>query len=137
MARPAFSLAVGRVNTIGPITLAAMGPLVAFAAHTAKVRMPETGKIIGMTLNVGVKGGTHVDSSVDVLDDGVSLLAAVFDVDALTAGTPVDKEGTALAGGAASVAKDSVLSIVLAEAGGTAPTYSDATLQIDYVSLGD
>jgi len=140
MARPGYSLGVksggGQVKSL-MVTLAHMGPLVAFAAHSMKVRMPETGAIIGMTFNVGTRGGTHVTSALDVLNGAVSLLAATFDVDALTPGTPIDKEGSALAAGAASVAKDSTLVFTTSESGGTSPTWGDATLQIDYVPLGD
>lgn len=141
MARPGYGIGTkagggGQVKTL-TLTLAHMGPLVAFAAHTMKIRMPETGKVIGMTLNVGTRGGTHVTSAVDVQKDGVTMLAAAFDIDALTPGTPIDKEGAALAANADSVAKDATVSFVATEAGGTSPTWGDATVQIDYVPLGD
>lgn len=141
MARPGYALGMPRPLSI-VVALAHSGPLVAFAAHTAKVRLPQRGKIIGITLNIGAKGGTHSTSTVDVLKattggSGTSLLAALFDAAALTAGTPVDKEGTALAAAADEVAKDQEIRVTLAESGGTSPTYSDATLQIDYVPLGD
>lgn len=137
MARPGLSAGQGlRVQSI-IVTLVGAAPLVAFAAHTIKLLMPQTGQFVGATLNIGTRGGTHVTSAIDVQDDGVSILAATFDVDALTPGTPVNKEGSALAAGAASVAKDSVLSIILTESGGTSPTYADATLQLDYIPLGD
>jgi hypothetical protein len=48
----------------------------------------------------------------------------------------VQKEGSALQNVSA-VAKDTVLSITQAESGGTNPTYGAATVQIDYVPLGD
>jgi hypothetical protein len=137
MARPGFSAGIGMRPQSLIITLAPAGPLIAFAAHTGKIRMPQKGQILGMTLNVGARGGTHVTSAIDVQKDGVTMLVATFDVDALTPGTPVDKEGSALAANAASVAKDAVISYVLTEAGGTAPTFGDCTLQIDYIPLGD
>lgn len=138
MARPAFSLGVGasRIKTL-TVALLAGSPLVAFAAHTIKLRMPERGQIVGCTLDVGLRGGTHVTSTLDVQAVAVSLLAAVFDVDALTPATPVDKEGAALSAAAASVAKDTELRIVTTESGGTAPTWADAMVSIDYVPLGD
>lgn len=137
MARPGYSIGIPTRPTTLMVTLANMGPLVAFAAHTVKIRMPQRGKIIGMTLNVGTRGGTHVGSALDVQKEGVTMLAATFDVDALTPGTPIDKEGSALAANADPVAKDATISIVTTEAGGTAPTWGDATLQIDYIPLGD
>jgi hypothetical protein len=136
MARPGYSLGITRPQSI-IISLASMGPLVAFAAHTKKIQLPQRGKIIGIGLNVGARGGTHSTSTVDVLANGVSLLSAVFDVAALTPGTPVQKEIANLVAGAASVAKDAVISVVLAESGGSSPTYSDADLQIDYQPLGE
>lgn len=140
MSRPSYSLATksgggGQVKSL-IVTLHGMG-LIAFAALTRKIQMPETGKIVGIHFNVAAKGGTHVTSSVDVLKGATSLLAAAFDVDALVAGTPVDKEGTDLSAAADSVAKDAVISIVTAEAGGTTPTWQGVDIQIDYVPLGD
>ncbi len=136
MARPAIGPGVkcSGLKTI-VVSILAGQALAAFAAHTIKLRMPETGRVRGATLNVGLRGGTHVTSALDIQDDGVSILAATFDVDALTPGTPVDKEGTDLV--STPVAKDSVLSIVTTEAGGTAPTWADATVQIDYEPLAD
>ncbi len=140
MSRPGYSLGAkagggGQVKSL-IVSLHGMG-LIAFAAHTRKITMPETGKIIGITLNVAAKGGTHSTSTVDVKKASTSLLAAVFDVAALTAGTKVDKEGTALAAAADSVAKDAVLSVILAESGGSSPTWQGVDIQIDYVALGD
>jgi hypothetical protein len=137
MTRPAFSLGVNqKVNSL-VVSILAGQALATFVAHTAKVIMPQTGKIIGITLNVGLRGGTHSTSTVDVLAGATSLLAALFNVTSLTPGTPVNKEGSALAAGADSVAKDTVLSITSAESGGTSPTWADVTVQIDYVPLGD
>lgn len=140
MARPPFSRANGGVKTLGPVTLAGAGALIAFAAATIKIRMPESGYLVGAELNLGARGGTHVTSAIDVQDDGVSVLTTPFDVDALTPGTPVEKVGAALtnsATGGPLIAKDSVISIILTEAGGTSPTYQAATVQLDYVPVGD
>lgn len=140
MARPGYGSGIkgggGHVKTIGPITISA-SVLAAFAAITYKCRMPETGKIVGVTMNVAGKGGTHSTSTLDVLKSTTSLLAATFDVAAAVAGTPVDKEGSALAAAADVVAKDAELRITLAESGGTSPTTQGLTVQIDYVPLGD
>lgn len=141
MARPGFSQGVksgggGQVLSL-ILTIVGLEALAAFAAGSLKLRMPATGKIIGMTANVESVGGTHVTSTLDVSNGATSLLAAPFDVAAMTPGTPVDKEGSALAAGAASVAKDAELRATLATSGGTNPTVRGLTLQIDYVPLGD
>lgn len=139
MARPGYSLGVkggSQVKTLN-VSMLCGAALAAFTASTQKLRMPEKGKIIGITLNVGQRGGTHATSTVQVQNGATSLLGAAFDVAALTPGTPVDKEGTDLAAAADSVAKDSELRVVVAVTGGTSPTWADVTVQIDYVALGD
>ncbi len=107
--------------------------LATFAAHTLKFTIPFKCKVIGARLNVGLRGGTHVTSAVDIQKGGVSILAAAFDVDALTPGTPVDKEIADLAAGADPVAANAELSIVCTESGGTSPTWADVTVQVHYV----
>jgi len=111
--------------------------LEATVAGTRKLRMPQRGKIIGATLNLGLKGGTHGTNTLDILSGATSLLAAAFDVAAAVAGTPIDKEGSDLAAAAADVAKDATISVAVAVSGGSSPTWGAATLQIDYVPLGD
>lgn len=140
MSRPAYSLGAkagggGQVKSL--IVTLKDSVSGAFGDLTRKLQMPETGKIIGIHLNVAARGGTHSTSTVDVVADATSVLAAVFDVAALTPGTPVDKEGSALAAAADSVAKDTVLSVVQTEDGGSSPTWQGVDLQIDYVPLGD
>lgn len=137
MSRPGYSLGAG-VRPQSLIVPLVAGPTAqAFAALTVKAKLPQKGKIIGIDLNFASKGGTHSTSTVDVQDDGVSLLGAPFDVAGTAAGTTIAKEGSDLAAGAAAVAKDSVLSVVLAEAGGSSPTWGGASVQIDYIPLGD
>lgn len=141
MARPGYSTAVKGGATVKSITytVAQLGALVAYAAGSLKFRMPEKGQIIGVTANVAAGGGTHSTSTLDVSNAGTSLLVAPFDVAAMVAaaGTVVDKEGSALAAGAASVAKDAEIRLTAAESGGTSPTVRGLTVQIDYVPLGD
>lgn len=141
MARPGYSTAVKGGATVKTITftISQLGALVAYAAGSLKFRMPETGKVVGVSLNVAAGGGTHSTSTIDVLKASTSLLVAAFDVTAAVAaaGTIVDKEGSALAAAADSVAKDAVISITAAESGGTSPTTRGLTIQIDYVPLGD
>ena len=111
--------------------------LATFAAHTLKVALPSRAKLIGAMVNVGLRGGTHVTSTLDIKNGSTSLLASTFDLAALTPGTPVHKEIAGLAAGAADVAQNVEISIVTAESGGTSPTWADVTVQIDYVDLGD
>jgi hypothetical protein len=111
--------------------------LAAYTAGSAKLTMPERGKIVGITMNVGGKGGTHSTSTLDVLEGATSLLAALIDVAAATAGTPVQVEGSGLAAAADVVAKDAELVFTMAESGGSSPTAKLLTVQVDYVPLGD
>lgn len=136
MARPAVSLGIHAPRTLN-LSILCGAALAPFTAATLKLRMPQTGQVIGVTLNVGQRGGTHATSTVDVRNGAATLLGAVFDVAALTPATPVDKEGANLAAAAASVAKDSTINIVVAVSGGSSPTWADATVQIDYIPLGD
>jgi hypothetical protein len=141
MARPSYSLGskAGGGGQVKSLVVSALcgSALAAFTAATWKLRMPEKGQIVGVTLNVGQRGGTHSTSTVQVQNAGTSVLGAAFDVAALTPGTPVDKEGANLAAAAASVAKDAELRVIVAVSGGSSPTWADATVQIDYVPLGD
>jgi hypothetical protein len=141
MARPGYSIGTkagggGSVKSL-IVSLHGMG-LIAFAALTRKIALPESGVIQAITLNVAARGGTHSTSTVDVKSGSTSLLTALFDVAALTPGTPVEKLAANLtATGQAVVAKDAVISIVTAESGGTSPTWQGVDLQIDYVPVGD
>jgi hypothetical protein len=137
MARPSYSQGVHAAPRTLTLSILCGAALTAFGAATQKLRMPCTGQIVGITLNVGQRGGTHVTSTVDVKAGNTSLLGALFDVAALTPATPVDKEGSNLSAAAASVAKDAVISVVTAQAGGTSPTWADVTVSIDFVPLGD
>jgi hypothetical protein len=138
MSRPAISIGAGQRPQSLVVSIGCGTPLAAFAAQTQKLRMPQKGLIVGVTLNVGQRGGTHVTSTLDIQNGVTSILAALFNVATLTPGTPVDKEGAALAAAAGVVvAKDAALSIITAQAGGTSPTWADVTVQIDYIPLGD
>lgn len=137
--RPKYSLgtkAGGSVKSL-VVTLLGGSALATFAAHTLKVALPERAKLIGVMVNVGLRGGTHSTSTLDVKNGSTSLLGTAFDVAALTPATPVHKEIASLASGAAEVAQNTEISIVTAESGGTSPTWADVTVQIDYVALGD
>lgn len=135
-ARPEYATAMGKPHSL-VLSLLVGGALTAFSAKTGlfKAVLPFKAKVIGVRLTVGQKGGTHVTSALDVLAGGVSLLAAVFDVDAAVAGTPIDKEIADLAAGAAAVAANSEITINTTESGGTSPTWADVMVQIDFVPL--
>lgn len=135
MARPGYNLGSVRPVSLA-ITLVSALAAQAFAAGSFKLRMPQRGKIIGMTLNLGATGGTYSTGTLDVLNGATSLLAAPFNVAAAVAGTPIDKEGAALAAAADDVAKDSTIVVTAAVSGGSSPTWGAVTLQIDYVPLG-
>lgn len=135
MARPEYALSMpGIQSMIIPIVPMAAANA-AFAAHTLKVLMPVKAKIVGIGLNVGVKSGTFSTATLDVLAGATSLLAAAFDVAAATAATPIQKEDSALAAGAASVAAGTTINITTAESGGSSPVWNDVTVQIDYVRI--
>jgi hypothetical protein len=136
MSRPAVARAVGGVMSrdfhfTGAVTVT--GGITGLL----KTIIGQSARILGVTLQYRAKGGTHVATAVDVKVGGTSILAATFDVDATAAGTLMHAEGTGLAAGAASVAKDATLQVDVTEAGGTTPTITDMTLQIDYLPLGD
>ncbi len=133
MARPVQNL--GNPPILSIVVSLAGPALVAFADLTKQVRLPQRGKIVGVDLNVAGRGGTHSTSTVDLKVGSTSLLAAAFDVAALTPGTVVTKESAALAAGAADVAAG-MLNIVIDEGSGSSPTWQGADLQIDYVPLG-
>lgn len=141
MARPGFSMGIkagggGQVKSL-IVTTHHLAALAAWAAGTIKLTLPERGQIVGVTFNVAEKGGTHGTSTVDVLAGSDSLLGSVIDVEAATAGTPVLREGDDLSAEAVDVAKDTTINITLASSGGSSPTARGATVQIDYVPLGD
>lgn len=136
MPRPEYNLAAGVPMTFTfPMLVGAA--LTAFAAKTGFIqfRAPRKMKIIGITLNVNQRGGTHSASALNVLAGGTTLLGSTFSVNGLTPGTPVDKEGTDLTAAADVVAKDTLITVNLTESGGTSPTWADVTLQIDAIPV--
>lgn len=134
-ALPKYSKGIGGPKTL-LFGLLAGAPLAAFEAHTLKFTMPERGTVIGIRLNVGLRGGTFNIGTLDVKAGSSSLLTAVFDVAALTPATPVDKEVADLTAAATGIAANTEMSIVSAVTTGTSPTWADVTVQIEYVPLG-
>lgn len=140
MARPKYSLAVkgGGGGQVKSLTLTLTGmTLEALVARTAKLIMPEKGKIIAVTANVAAKGGTPGTDTLDVTAGATSLLAATFNLNTIVAGTPVQKDGAGLSATADSVAEGTELRFTTAQSGGTSPTLALLTVQVDYVPLGD
>lgn len=135
MARPKFAVGMPGIRKL--IVTITGSVLEAFIAGTSKISMPCTGKVVGVGLNIGAVGGTYSVATLDVTKDGTSILTAAFDVAAAVGGTPIQKEGTALAAGAASVAAGAVIGLTTAVTGGTSPTWRLAVVEIDYVPLGD
>jgi hypothetical protein len=137
MSRPAYSAGIGLRPQSIIITTHQLAALAAFAAGAIKFTMPQSGTIIGITMNVAEKGGTHGTSTVDVKAGDDSVLGSVIDVAGATAGTPVLVEGDDLADAAVDIAKDTEMSVVLAVSGGSSPTARGLTVQIDYIPTGD
>lgn len=136
-ARPKYNLASQQPNSL-VFTALQFGTLQAFIANTAtgKLVMPCRGKIIGVRLNYNREGGTFSVATLNVLVNAVGILTAAFDVAAMVAGTPADKEVADLTAAAADVPANSEITFTTAESGGTSPTWADVTIQIDYVPLG-
>lgn len=140
MVRPAFSLGTkGGGGLVQSLIVSLAGTIVVefVDAVTFKLRMPQRGKIVGVTMSVDTLVATHSTSTLDVLVDAVSLLASVIDVSALVDGTPLDVEGAGLSAAADDVAKDAEIRLVTVESGGTTPGLLGCLVQIDYVALGD
>ena len=140
MVRPAFSLGTkgggGQVKSL--VVMLAGHVVIAWVdAIVIKLRMPERGQIVGVTMSVDTLVATHSTSTLDIGAGATSLLASVIDVSALVDGTPLDVEGAGLSAAAADVAKDSEIRLTSAESGGSTPGIIGCMVQIDYVPLGD
>lgn len=135
MSRPGYSAGQGLRPQSIVVSALVGAALTAFAnAKTyANVLMPQSGKIIGINFNVGSKGGTFSTGTVAVKIG--ALTVATLNVASAVAGTPVQVEGSSLAN--VDFSKDAVLTLVSAESGGTSPTWSDVTFQVDYIPVGD
>jgi len=90
----------------------------------AKFTLPYKAKLIGISATARASGGTTPTLTIDVEDDGTSVLSSAISI---TAGTV--SEGTI---SSANVADESVLEIVLT-IGGTTPTWDDITVLITVV----
>jgi hypothetical protein len=100
------------------------GQYTATVNPAAKFKLPYPARIIGVTATARASGGTSPTLTVDLEDDGTSVLSSAISV---TAGTVA--EGTIAN---AAVADESVMEIVLT-IGGTSPTWDDITVLITVV----
>ncbi len=96
------------------------------ANTTAVVRfaLPFPARIVGVTASARASGGTTPTLTVDLLDDGVTVLSAPVSV---TAGSVA--EGAV---SAPTISDESVMTVNLA-IGGTSPTWNDITIMVTAV----
>lgn len=111
------NLAVGYDVQLVPIHIS--GQYTATTADVAQFKLPFPGHLIGVSATARASGGTSPTLTVDVQDDGASVLSSAISV---TAGTV--SEGTVTG---AAIADESEITIDLA-IGGTSPTWNDITV---------
>lgn len=100
------------------------GQFTATTNPVAKFILPFGAKLIGVSANARASGGTSPTLTVDLEDDGTSVLSSAISI---TAGTV--SEGTIAN---ASIADESVMEVVLT-IGGTSPTWDDITVLLTLV----
>lgn len=118
-----YSTAVTGVTVI-PIQLS--GQYVATTNSVVRFALPFTSHIVGVTASARASGGTAPTLTIDVKDDGVSVLSSVVSV---TAGAV--SEGTITN---FSIADESVMTVDLAITG-TSPTWNDITVLLTVVRI--
>jgi hypothetical protein len=99
-----------------------------------KFRAPQRMQVERFSAVALTKTGTHVATTLDLLDDGTSVLSALLNFNATAGDSAARVQGT-LAAGAASIELGSEVTINYAEAGGTSPVLAEVWIQIDYVPL--
>tara|TARA_R110002096_G_scaffold172484_6_gene346183 strand:- start:661 stop:1107 length:447 start_codon:yes stop_codon:yes gene_type:complete len=100
------------------------GQFTATTNPVAKFAIPFGAKLIGVSANARASGGTSPTLTVDVEDDGTSVLSSAISI---TAGTI--SEGTIAN---ATIADESVIEVVLT-IGGSSPTWDDITVLMTVV----
>lgn len=120
-ATPNYSVAVPGVQVI-PIQLS--GQYTTNVTAVARFQLPFPARVIGVSASARASGGTTPTLTVDVLDDGTSVVSSAVSV---TAGSV--SEGTVAN---AAVADESVITVDLA-IGGTSPTWDDITVLVTVV----
>lgn len=100
------------------------GQYTASVTAVARIKLPFEAKVLGVSASARASGGTTPTLTVDVLDDGTTILSAPI---AVTAGAVA--EGTLAA---PTIADESVITVNLA-IGGTTPTWDDVDLLITLI----
>lgn len=100
------------------------GQHTANVTSAARIKLPFPAKVLGVSASARASGGTTPTLTVDVLDDGVSMLSAPVTV---TAGTVAEAIVAA-----AKVADESLLTVNLA-IGGSTPTWDDIDVLVTLV----
>lgn len=118
-----YSAAVPGVQVI-PLHIS--GQYTATTNPAAKFAIPFGCKLVGISATARASGGTSPTLTVDLEDDGTSVLSSAISI---TAGTV--SEGTI---SSATIADESVLEVVLT-IGGTSPTWNDITVLLTVVRL--
>lgn len=116
-----YSVAFPGVVTI-PIQVS--GQYTATTAAVARFKLPFAARVIGVSCSARASGGTSPTLTIDVNDDGTTILSGDVTV---TAGSV--SEGTI---STAAVADESVVTVDLT-IGGTSPTWDDITVLITVV----
>ncbi len=118
-----YSTAVTGVTVI-PVQLS--GQYIATTSAVVRFALPFKAHIVGVTVSARASGGTSPTLTVDVNDDGVSVLSSAVSV---TAGSV--SEGTI---SNTSIADESVMTVDLT-IGGTSPTWDDITVLLTVVRI--
>ena len=100
------------------------GQYTATTNPVAKFVLPFQAKLLGVSATARASGGTSPTLTVDVEDDGTTVLGSAISI---TAGTV--SEGTVAA---ADIADESVIEVVLT-IGGTSPTWNDITVLLTVI----
>lgn len=100
------------------------GQYTSTTADVAQFKLPFPGYVVGVSATARASGGTSPTLTVDVQDDGTSILSSAISI---TAGTV--SEGTV---SSATIADESEITIDLA-IGGTSPTWDDITVLLTIV----
>lgn len=116
-----YSPAVAQVEVI-PIQIS--GQWTATTTSVSKFKLPFAAKLIGVSATARVSGGTTPTLTVNVKDDGTTVLSSAISI---TAGTV--SEGTI---SAASIADESLITVDLT-IGGTTPTWDDITVLLTVI----
>ncbi|MBF0248038.1 MAG: hypothetical protein HQL36_08210 [Alphaproteobacteria bacterium] len=114
------------VSTPGVVLLPVhlQGQHTADVTAAARIKLPFPAKVLGVSAAARASGGTTPTLTVDVLDDGVSMLSAPI---AVTAGAVAEGTVTSTA-----VGDESVVTVNLA-IGGTTPTWDDIDVLVTLV----